>query len=193
MNGLAAGDQAHRRAKLNCCTANVRALLDNDRPSEAISLLEDGVERAAHDPVLELRLRHFLAAALFYAGEYTRAATLFDAVGRDYRKHLPPADPSSSTAPTTQATPTPRSASRTRPSRICGSTCRTPMPQRTRTRRARSSNPASSSRRCWPPPDIPDEALTELKAVRPLLADAFGADSTQVRNLNKQIDRLRSA
>jgi hypothetical protein len=38
----------------------------------------------------------------------------------------------------------------------------------------------------------PDEALTELEAVRPLLADAFGADSTQVRNLNKQIDRLRS-
>jgi hypothetical protein len=38
----------------------------------------------------------------------------------------------------------------------------------------------------------PDEALTELEAVRPLLADTFGADSTQVRNLNKQIDRLGS-
>jgi hypothetical protein len=39
----------------------------------------------------------------------------------------------------------------------------------------------------------PDEALAELEAVRPLLADAFGADSTQVRNLNKQISRLHSA
>ena len=38
----------------------------------------------------------------------------------------------------------------------------------------------------------PDEALAELEAVRPLLADAFGADSTQVRNLDKHIDRLGS-
>ena len=38
----------------------------------------------------------------------------------------------------------------------------------------------------------PDEALAELEAVRPLLADAFGPDSTQVRNLDKQIGRLRS-
>ncbi len=51
--------------------ANVRTLLDNDRPSEAISLLEDSIDRAGQDSVLELRLRHFLGAALFFAGEYT--------------------------------------------------------------------------------------------------------------------------
>lgn len=34
--------------------------------------------------------------------------------------------------------------------------------------------------------------LVELEVVRPLLADAFGPNSTQVRNLNKQIDRLRT-
>ena len=39
----------------------------------------------------------------------------------------------------------------------------------------------------------PDEALTELGALRPLLASTFGIDSTQVRNLDKQISRLRSA
>ncbi len=39
----------------------------------------------------------------------------------------------------------------------------------------------------------PDEALTELEALRPLLASTFGIDSTQVRNLDKQISRLRSA
>jgi len=38
----------------------------------------------------------------------------------------------------------------------------------------------------------PDEALSELQAIRPLLAEAFGADSTRVRNLDKQIDRLGS-
>ena len=36
----------------------------------------------------------------------------------------------------------------------------------------------------------PDEALSELQAIRPLLAAAFGADSTQVRNLDRQIRRL---
>ena len=38
----------------------------------------------------------------------------------------------------------------------------------------------------------PDEALAELQAVRPLLAEAFGPGSTQVRNLDKQAARLRT-
>jgi predicted negative regulator of RcsB-dependent stress response len=38
----------------------------------------------------------------------------------------------------------------------------------------------------------PDEALAELEAVRPLLADAFGPESTQVRNLDKQANRLKT-
>jgi hypothetical protein len=37
------------------------------------------------------------------------------------------------------------------------------------------------------------EALTELEAIRPLLADAFGTESTQIRNLDEQINRLRTA
>ncbi|HET9893914.1 MAG TPA: serine/threonine-protein kinase [Streptosporangiaceae bacterium] len=73
----------------NLLKANVQALLDNDRPSEAINLLEDGITRASHDSVMELQLRQLLAAATFYAGEYTRAASLFDVVGRDYAKYLP--------------------------------------------------------------------------------------------------------
>ena len=38
----------------------------------------------------------------------------------------------------------------------------------------------------------PDEALAELQAVRPLLADTFGPGSVQVRNLDKQAARLRT-
>ena len=38
-----------------------------------------------------------------------------------------------------------------------------------------------------------DESRTELEAIRPLLADAFGPDSTHVHNLNKQLDRLGSS
>lgn len=37
-----------------------------------------------------------------------------------------------------------------------------------------------------------DESRAELEAIRPLLADAFGPDSTHVHNLIKQLDRVRS-
>ena len=54
-----AADQARLTdAEAALLLENVRALLDSDRPSEAISLLEDGIERAGHDPALKLRLRH---------------------------------------------------------------------------------------------------------------------------------------
>jgi hypothetical protein len=38
----------------------------------------------------------------------------------------------------------------------------------------------------------PEAAAAELRALRPLLAGNFGANSTQVRNLDKQVDRLRA-
>jgi hypothetical protein len=38
----------------------------------------------------------------------------------------------------------------------------------------------------------PDAAAVELRALRPLLADAFGANSARVRNLDKQVSRLRA-
>ena len=38
-----------------------------------------------------------------------------------------------------------------------------------------------------------DEALAELETLRPLLAEGFGANSPQVRNLDKQVNRLRLA
>jgi hypothetical protein len=38
----------------------------------------------------------------------------------------------------------------------------------------------------------PDAAAAELRALRPLVAGAFGANSTQVRNLDKQVRRLRA-
>jgi hypothetical protein len=38
----------------------------------------------------------------------------------------------------------------------------------------------------------PDEALAELQAIRPVLADVYGLESTQVRNLDKQAARLKT-
>lgn len=168
--------------------ANAQVLLDNDQPAEAIRLLGDGVERAGHDPYTELRLRHFLAAALFFAGEYTRAAPLFDVVGRDYRRHLDASDhlvldcsyhaghAYAEIGEPHKALPHLRfyahHADGDDSEKIIG------------TRFAVAQMFAAAGRR--------DDALAELQAVRPVLTDAFGPDSTQVRNLDKHLDRLRT-
>jgi serine/threonine protein kinase len=188
-------ERAGRQGRLTDAEAerlmtNVRTLLDNDRPSEAISILEDGVSRAGHDAFLELRLRHFLAAALFYAGEYTRAAPQFDVVGRDYRKHLPPGDPYvldcsyhaghgyAEIGKPEKALPQLRFYVQN-----AGATSDRDEAEKVLESRFVIAQMLAASGQ-------PDEALIELEAVRPLLARTFGAGSTQVRNLDKQIERL---
>jgi tetratricopeptide (TPR) repeat protein len=173
--------------------ANVRALLDNDQTSEAIRLLEDGIERTSHEPVLALQLRHFLAAALFYDGEYTRSASLFDVVGRDYRKYLPPTD---SYVLDCSYHAGHAYAEIGKPDKA--------LPQlRFYAQNADTSADEDEAAKVLESHFViaqmlaaaghSDEALTELEAIRPLLAAAFGADSTQIRNLDKQIDRLRAS
>ncbi|WP_449484538.1 protein kinase domain-containing protein [Streptomyces avidinii] len=170
--------------------ANVQALLDNDRPSEAIRLLEDGVARAAQDPFLDLRLRHFLAAAHFYAGEYTRAASLYEVVGRSYRKHLSPDDSFvldcayhaghsyAEIGKPDKALPQLRFYILNADASPNGE-----VAEQVRESRFVVAQMLATSGHL-------DEALAELKAVRSLLADAFGVDSTQLRNLDRQINRL---
>lgn len=180
-------------AEFDVLKANVQALLDNDQPSRAISLIEDGIERADHDPALRLRLRHLQAAACFYAGEYTRAAAFFDAVGRDYRRYLSPADPVVLDAAYHAGH---AYAEVGKPEKA--------LPQL----RFYVQNVAASAQddaaerviesryviaQMLATEDQPEEAVAELESLRPVLCDAFGAESTQVRNLDKQISRLRSA
>ena len=171
---------------------DVRALLDNDRPSEAISLLEDGIERAGHDPALALRLRHLLGAALFYAGEYTRAASLLDVVGRDYRKCLPPthADVLDCAYHAGHAYTEIGKPDQTLPQLRFSVHNADTSTDDDGTAKIRESRFVIAQ--MLAAAGHPDEALAELEAVRPLLADAFGADSTQVRNLDKHIHRLGS-
>ena len=171
---------------------SARALLDSDRSSEAISLLEDGVERAGHDPALQLRLRHLLGAALFYAGEYTRAAAVLDAAGRDYRRYFPPDDPNVLDCAYHAGH---AYAEIGKPGKA--------LPQlRFYVQNADTAGSADEARKVLETRFViaqllaadgyPDEALAELQAVRPLLADTFGPDSVQVRNLDKQAARLRT-
>ena len=108
-------------AEADLLMANVRALLDNDRPSR-----RSGSWRTASSAPEATRswsqVAALLGAALFYAGEYTRAASLLDVAGVTTASTSRRTTLTCSTAPTTRATPTPRSASRTRPCRNSGST-----------------------------------------------------------------------
>jgi hypothetical protein len=177
-------------AEVSLLLESVRALMAGDRPAGAIGLLEDGIARAAHDPALQLRLRHRLGAALFYAGEYTRAAAVLSAAGRDYRRYFPPDDPDvlecahlagyayAETGKPGKALPLLRffvqnaDASGDEAQKIL------------QTRFVVAQMLAADG--------YSDEALAELNSIRPLLADVYGPDSTQIRNLDKQAVRLKT-
>ena len=170
--------------------ANVQVLLDNERPSEAISLLEDGIERAGDDSALELRLRHVLGAALFYAGEHTRAAALLNAVGSDYRRYFPATDPDVLDCSYYAGHAYAEIGNPNSPLRTCGSTHRTPGATADQDEAAKVLESRFIIAQMLAAAGHPGDALTELREIRPLLAEGFGADSTQLRNLDKQIGRL---
>ena len=170
----AAGQGRLTDAEAGLLRDSARALLDSDHPSEAISLLEDGIERAGHDPALQLQLRHLLGAALFYAGEYTRAAAVLDAAGRDYRRYFPPDDPDvldcayhaghayAEIGKPGKALPQLRFYVQNADASAGGDEARKVLETRFVIAQLLAAD------------GYPDEALAELQAVRPLLADAFG-------------------
>ena len=139
-----------------------------------------------------LQLRHLLGAALFYAGEYTRAAAVLDAAGRDYRRYFPPNDPDvldcayhaghayAETGKPGKALPQLRFYVQNADTSAGGDEARKVL----ETRFVIAQLLAAEG--------YPDEALAQLQAVRPLLADTFGPGSVQVRNLDKQAARLRT-
>jgi serine/threonine protein kinase len=170
---------------------NVDALLQAEHPAEAISLLEDAAGRAP-DAAYALELRRALAAALLYAGEYTRAATLFDAVGSDYRRYLPATDPLvlecayhaghayAETGKPDKALPQLRYFVQNADPGLDADEADKVIDSRFLVAQMLAAS------------GDPDAAAAELRVLRPLLADAFGANSTQVRNLDKQVSRLRA-
>lgn len=171
---------------------SAQALLAGDHPSEAISLLEDGIERASHDPALQLGLQRYLGAALFYAGEYTRASSVLDAVGRSYRRYLPPGDPDALECAYLAGYAFVE----------IGKPDKALAQLRFYVLNAHAQTDEDEARKVLESRFViaqllaadgsPEEALAELQAVRPLLVEALGAESTQVRNLDKQAARLTS-
>jgi serine/threonine protein kinase len=172
--------------------ADVQTHIEADHPSQAISLLEVGLTRAVPGSFLELRMKHTLAAALLVGGQYGRAAQLFEEAGAVYREHLGAADPEALDCAYQAGNAYAQVA---KPDKA--------LPQL----RYYVLNATSLAR------DDPDEAakvmesrfviaqllattgetesaIAELRAVRPLLAAAYGEESPQVRNLDKQARRL---
>lgn len=189
--GTAAAQAPLTDAEAKLLLGNVEALLQAEHPAEAISLLENAAGRAP-DPAYALELRRALAAALLYAGEYTRAATLFDAVGSDYRRYLPAADPLvlecayhagcayAETGKPDKALPQLRYYVQNADPELDADEAEKVIDSRFLVAQMLAAS------------GDPDAAAAELRALRPLLADSFGADSTQVRNLDKQVSRLRA-
>jgi serine/threonine protein kinase len=180
-------------AEADLLRSNVKNFIADDQLSEAINMLEYGVERAGHDPTMELQLRQLLGAALFYACEYTKSASVFDSVGNDYRMSRPANDPyvldaSYYAGHAYAEIGRPRKALshlKFYVKNADGSDSEDEAVKILESRFLIAQMLASEG--------YSDEALAELKAVRPALVEAFGTTSTQVRNLDKQIARLKSA
>lgn len=186
----AAGRAALTDTEAKFLLGNVDALLRAQHPAEAISILQDAAGRAP-DAALALELRRALAAALFYAGEYTRAATLFDAVGSDFRRYLPATDPlvldctyhaghaHAETGNPDKALPQLRYFVQNADAGLDSDTAGKIIESRFVIAQLLAAS------------GDPEAAAAELTALRPLLAAAYSESSTQVRNLDKQVARLR--
>jgi hypothetical protein len=122
----------------------------------------------------------------------TRAASVLDAAGHEYRRYFPPYDPVvldcayyaghayAETGKAAKALPQLRFYMQNADTSPGGDEARKILETRFVIAQLLAAD------------GYPDEALAELEAVRPLLADAFGPESTQVRNLDKQANRLKT-
>jgi serine/threonine protein kinase len=172
--------------------ANVQALLENDQPSQAVRLLESAVARAA-DPVTETELREDLAVALLMAGEYARAAPLFEAVGADYRHMgVPPDDPmvlncSYQAGHAFAELGNPDGALRHLRFYVANAVAGAAADPEEALKVLESRFVIAQMLAAQ---GDNEQALAELRAIRPVFAGMLGESSTMVSNLDKQIARL---
>jgi hypothetical protein len=175
--------------------ADVQVLLDGDHPAEAIGLLEEGLGRAAPGSALELQMRRTLAAALLIAGQYGRAARLFEQAGAAYRRYLGAADPWALDCAYqaghayAQAGSPDRALPQLRYYVLNAALLAASDPDEA----AKVMESRFVIAQLLASTGETEAALGELRAVRPVLAAAYGPDSAQVKNLDKQAGRLQSA
>lgn len=181
-------------AELGQILDTAAAYLNADRPSDAVRVLDDGVARARDDKALRLFLRHRLGNALFAAGEYSRAAAILDTVRNDFME---------------QAHREPHDRDVLESAYQAGiAYAETGKPAKARyqllfyVEHAKTDEDPAEFLQVLQTRFIiaqlraaegyPDEALDDLRAIRPSFVSVYGPDSTQVRNLDKQARRLGS-
>jgi hypothetical protein len=175
-------------------SANVQGLLDREHPSDAIRLLEGGLGRAIPGSVLELEMRRKLAAALLIGGQYSRAAQLFEQAGAVYRRHLGAADPWALDCAyqAGHAYAQAGKPDKALPQLRYYVMNAAPLAARDAEEAAKVMESRFVIAQLLASTGEAEPALAELRAVRPLLAAAYGPESAQVRNLDKQAARLKT-
>jgi hypothetical protein len=175
--------------------ADVQVLLDGEHPSDAISLLEAGLVRAVPGSVLELQMRRMLAAALLIGGQYSRAAQLFEQAGAAYRRYLGAADPWALDCAyqAGHAYAQAGKPDKALPQLRYYVMNAAPLVARDADEAAKVMESRFVIAQLLASTGETEAAIAELRAVRPLLAAAYGPESAQVRNLDKQAARLESA
>jgi serine/threonine protein kinase len=169
----------------------VHDLIAQDRTSEAVRVLEAALDRTPSGGYFALELRRLLGTALFYDGGYRRSATLLTAVVDDFlARGLPPGH--------VQVVECAYLAGHAYAE--LGDVTRALAHLRFFVQHgdpadAEDTEPVLDARfliaQLLAADDRPDEALAELDAVRPAFLAGYGASSTHVRNLDRQLDRLR--
>lgn len=167
------------------------SLLESGENAEAVRLLETGVARSSANRFFCLELRWLLGLALFLSGEHRRAAALLADAGKEYRSQGLPSshqrvlecayhaghalaeigDPSGALA---QLRFFVQNVDGHDPERV----------ERVLESRFVIAQMLATEERT-------DEAIAELKKIRPAFLATYGADSIHVRNLERQIERLR--
>lgn len=172
--------------------ADAAALLESDDNSAAVRLLEAAVARSSANRFFGLELRRLLGLALFYVGEYRQAASLLADAGKEYRAgSLPPSHPrvvecayhaGHALAEIGEAT---------------GALAQL----RFFVQNADAQDPDNSElvlqsrfviAQMLATEERTTEAIAELEEIRPTFQAKYGPNSTHVRNLERQIGRLRS-
>ena len=172
---------------------DVAALLESGENAEAVRLLEAGLQRSSTNPFFALELRRLLGLALFYIGEYRRASALLAEAGKEYRAR---GLPSSHLRVLDCAYHAGHAFSQ------IGESAGALAHLRFFAQNVNAQDPESAERvlesrfviaQMLATDERTTEALVQLEEIRPAFQALYGADSIHLRNLERQIGRLRSA
>jgi hypothetical protein len=164
----------------------VRDLLEEAQPQQAIDLLEDALRRSTHDPDLALEIRTDLAATLYTADEYSRAAPLLELVIPDHERRDGGRHPAVLylhyvAGVSFAECGDPDAAIRHFNAFLAGADSGDALYRDAKYQRALMLHATGHT----------TQGLVELAELRPLLIAEYGVDSVHVRSLDRRAEQLR--